>query len=170
MVSVRTAQIADLAPLCWLRYADQPTIHHDRIRATDNQTYSYLVAEQGKVLVGFGVLLLERPPQWSGSLHNFPIAVDLFVAEQHRSQGIGRTLLAYMERMAREREKSALYLTVEPVANPRALALYQRLGFQPLQHEPYHNVWRFTDSEGIEHSGEEWVIEMWKPLTTNSAK
>jgi GNAT superfamily N-acetyltransferase len=170
MVSVRTAHIADLAALCRLRYADQRAIHRDRIRATDNQTYSYLVVEQEDALVGFGVLLLGRPPQWTDPLNSFPIAVDLFVAEHHRSQGIGRTLLEYMESMAREHEKTALYLTVEPVANPRALALYQRLGFQPLQQEPYHNVWRFTDSEGIERIGEEWVIDMWKPLTTNSPK
>ena len=144
MVIIRTAQLADLAALCRLRYADQPAIHRDRIQATDHQTYDYLVAEQEHLLIGFGLLLLERPPEWSDSLSSFPIAVDLFVSEQHRSQGVGRTLLAYMESVARQHGKTALYLSVEPVANPRALALYEHLGFQPLQQEPYPNVWRFT--------------------------
>ncbi len=58
-----------------------------------------------------------------------------------------------------------LYLAVAPVDNPRAFALYQRLGYQPLQLEPYHMAWEFTDSAGLTHSGEEWVVDMVKPLS-----
>jgi len=165
MVIIRTAQIADLSALCRLRYAEQPAIHRDRIRATDNQTYFYLVAERECILIGFGLLLLERPPEWSDTLDSFPIVVDLFVSGQHRSQGVGRALLTHMECIVHQHGKTVLYLSVEPKTNPRALALYERLGFQPLQREPYQSAWRFTDSDGIEHVGEEWVIDMCKSLT-----
>jgi GNAT superfamily N-acetyltransferase len=71
------------------------------------------------------VLLRERPPQWSDPLDTFPITVDLFVAEAHRGQGIGSEILQH----------------VEPRSNPRALSLYQRLGFRPLQEEPFDRGW-----------------------------
>jgi hypothetical protein len=57
-----------------------------------------------------------------------------------------------------------VYLSVAPIANPRAYALYQRLGYQQLQAEPYRKIWEFTDSEGQMHRGEDWVVDMVKQL------
>jgi GNAT superfamily N-acetyltransferase len=148
-----------------IRYHDQPAIHRDRISASDQRTLQYFVAAIDQQLVGFGLLLLERPPQWSDPLDSFPILVDLFVAEAFRSRGVGRALLQHLEEVARQHSKPAVYLSVEPFANPRALQLYKRLGYTPLQEEPYHNAWQFTDSEGVTHTGEELVIDMRKVLT-----
>jgi GNAT superfamily N-acetyltransferase len=164
MLSVRNARETDLPLLARLHYAEQPAIHRDRLHASDGSTLCYLVAERNGALVGFGVLLLERPAVWTDANDHFPLAVDLFVAEAHRSQGVGRALLSQMERTARRHGKGALYLSVDPLGNPHALALYTRFGFRPLQQEPYHNTWRFLDSAGAEHVGEEWVIDMVKPL------
>jgi GNAT superfamily N-acetyltransferase len=166
MLTIRPAQLADLKALCHIRYAQQPAIHRDRINAANNTAYYYLVAERDSTIVGFGMLLVERPPGWNDPLNAFPIIVDLFVAEAYRGQGFGSALLAHIESTAYQHGKRAIYLNVEPHTNPRALALYQRLGFQPLQAEPYHHTWRFTDSQGVEHFGEEWVVDMCKPLGT----
>jgi GNAT superfamily N-acetyltransferase len=90
--------------------------------------------------------------------------IDLFVAEAYRSQGVGKLLVDHMETIARQHGKPAVYLSAEPAANPRALQLYLRLGYIPIQEQPYHNTWRFIDSDGLLHEGEEWVVDMRKQL------
>ena len=69
-----------------------------------------------------------------------------------------------IEHFAAAAGRERLHLSVEPARNPRAYALYQRLGYQPLQAEPYRHVWAFTDSAGQVHRGESWVVDMVKPL------
>lgn len=54
------------------------------------------------------------------------------VAERHRSRGIGSMLLAALYREAAERGYRAIRLDVVE-SNHRAIALYQRQGFQPLR-------------------------------------
>jgi GNAT superfamily N-acetyltransferase len=168
MITVREARADDLSALCQVRYRDKPLIHRDRIEASDGRTMQYYVVELAHEIVGFGLLLLERPPTWSDPLESFPILVDLFVAEHVRGQGAGSALVRHMEEAARLHGKPAVYLGVEPDANPRAMQLYLRLGYLPLQAQPYHNTWRFTDSEGVLHEGEEWTIDMWKPLEAST--
>lgn len=53
---------------------------------------------------------------------------DLAVADGHDGQGIGRALLAYAERWAREHRCKTLGLAVFP-GNERARALYEQAGF-----------------------------------------
>jgi GNAT superfamily N-acetyltransferase len=165
MLHIRQAHIDDLPALAAVRYHDHPAIHRDRIEGFDPHGQHYYVAELDQEIIGFGVLLLEEPPGWADPLNTFPILVDLFIAEAHRGQGVGRALIEHMEEVARQHGKTAVYLGVEPHANPRALQLYMRLDYIALQEEPYHNTWRFTDSAGLEHIGEEWVIDMRKELT-----
>ncbi|KAB8141292.1 GNAT family N-acetyltransferase [Chloroflexia bacterium SDU3-3] len=161
---IRPALLPDLAALCRVRYAEMPGIHADRILASDGVASAYLVAARGQDIVGFGVLQIERPERWDDPHGQFPMVIDLFVDAAQRGQGYGRALLGAMEQLAAACGKAALHLSVEPLENPRALALYRRLGYAPLQDAPYHSQWRFTDSQGVEHSGAEWVIDMRKPL------
>jgi hypothetical protein len=74
-----------------------------------------------------------------------------------------------IERFAAAAGARQLYLSVEPVYNPRAYALYQRLGYQQLQVEPYQQLWAFTDSAGMVHCGEDWVVDMVKELPRTRA-
>ncbi|MGO3886851.1 MAG: GNAT family N-acetyltransferase [Mycetocola sp.] len=55
----------------------------------------------------------------------------LCVSAEARGRGIGQSLLAAAERTARQHNKRSVRLTVID-ANPRAAALYQRLGFRPI--------------------------------------
>ncbi|MGI8913900.1 MAG: GNAT family N-acetyltransferase, partial [Chloroflexota bacterium] len=57
-----------------------------------------------------------------------------------------------------------VYLRVDPVGNPRAAALYGRLGYRPLQAAPYRQAWGFVDSGGTAHRGEDWAVDMVKRL------
>ena len=91
--------------------------------------------------------------------------IDLFTAEPYRGQGIGIALIHTMEQIVRQHGGTELYLSVEPMTNRQAAALYTRLGYQQLQTEPYWSTWQFTDSEEVHHAGEEWIIDMVKVLT-----
>lgn len=66
---------------------------------------------------------------------------NLGVAQDLRSRGIGAALLAFGEDYARQRGKSVYALDVAD-SNPRAEALYRRLGFQlsGTQHSPSPGV------------------------------
>jgi hypothetical protein len=50
------------------------------------------------------------------------------------------------------------------VSQAGVYALYQRLGYQQLQTKPYLMRWAFTDSAGIVHWAEDWVVDMVKEL------
>lgn len=53
---------------------------------------------------------------------------DLMVAEAYRSQGIGRAIIQYLIHAIRETGVKVIEIGVA-ASNPRALALYQNLGF-----------------------------------------
>jgi GNAT superfamily N-acetyltransferase len=90
--------------------------------------------------------------------------LDLQVAEAHRGRGIGTAMIGQMETLAADQGCDRLWLSVDPMGNARAHALYARLGYRALQAEPYNDRWRFVDSEGRVHEGEEWLVDMFKAL------
>jgi predicted N-acetyltransferase YhbS len=90
--------------------------------------------------------------------------VDLFVRPDHRNGGAGSFLIHWMEDTVRARGATLLHMGVDPLENPRAHQLYLRLGYTPLQTEPYRSHWKFTDSDGNVHEGHEWNIDMVKDL------
>ena len=53
---------------------------------------------------------------------------DLAVANHHDGEGVGRALLAYAERWAREHKYRHLQLAVFP-GNERARTIYEKAGF-----------------------------------------
>jgi GNAT superfamily N-acetyltransferase len=107
-----------------------------------------------------------RPACWSDAndTQHLPQMVDLRVSELQRGQGFGSAFVRAIEREAAKAGYKQLYIAVEPANNPRAHALYQRLGYQQLQPKPYLKAWEFTDSGGSRHHGEHWVVNMVKPL------
>ncbi len=90
--------------------------------------------------------------------------MDLYIEPSSRGQGYGSLFLHAIERLAAEAGCHELYLEVDPVDNPRAHILYLRQGYHPIQAEPYFSHWEFVDSEGQQHQGDEWTLDMVKPL------
>lgn len=80
----------------------------------DGQTAGYLVLTVGYSLEFHG---------------RYGLLDELFVEEAFRGQGIGARALAFAEHVSRLRGLQALRLEVGR-ANPRAVALYQRSGFE----------------------------------------
>lgn len=161
---VYQATEADLPALTALK-APLP-LHQDRLRDAEAGRLLYLLVAQAGRAVGFGMLIFERPPNWSDAkdTSRLPDIIDLFVSAACRSQGAGSYLITSMEDAARSRGYPKIYLGVDPVDNPRAHQLYLRLGYMPLQTEPYRLAWKFTDSGGIIHEGIDWRIDLVKDL------
>ncbi|CAL9600431.1 GNAT family N-acetyltransferase [Streptomyces albus] len=78
-----------------------------------------------------------------------------------RSQGIGTALIREAERLAAQRECRAIGLGVEK-NNPRAHALYQRLGYRPSL--PYLDCWSYEDGAGVAHRVADACVFMVKRL------
>jgi ribosomal protein S18 acetylase RimI-like enzyme len=160
-VTVRDAAEADLDGLQAL--SGTRVMHADRIRESRLGWMQYLVAEVRGRVAGFGLLMYSVPPDWDRPEH-VPVVVNLHVRADCRSRGIGSAILREMEARSRRRNFAAIYLRVEPENNPRAFALYKRLGFEPLQDKPFLDPYRFVDSDGTVHQGVEWNVEMVKWL------
>ena len=163
---VRDAEPADVAALTAIKGAGSEAIHQDRLRDAQAGGLRYLVLVADDELLAFACLVYRRPASWSdaGDTRHLPQLVDVQVAAARRGQGYGTALLQAIEQLVAAAGGRLLYLSVEPEANPRALALYRRLGYQPLQAEPYRTEWSFVDSAGVAHGGEEWIVDMVKHL------
>jgi GNAT superfamily N-acetyltransferase len=145
---VREASEADLPALAELK---SPTaLHRDRLRDADGDRLLYMVVEDSGTVVGFGLLVFERPPTWpdANDKSHLPAMVDLFVSPSYRSRGAGSFLINSMEQTVCARSGTHLHLGVDPVDNPRAHRLHVRLGYTLLQTQPYKSHWKFTDSAG----------------------
>lgn len=162
---IRPATTADLDALICLKPA--PTIHQDRLRDAEQAGFEYLVLERKGCVIGFVCLVFIRPRYWSdgASADYLPTAIDFLVEPAMRSQGYGSYFLRAVEARAAASGAAYFYLWVDPVENPRADALYRRLGYRPIQDEPYWYHWEFVDSAGELHSGDSWRLDLVKALS-----
>ena len=134
---------AEAAARLWMQSAEEHTAH-DRIYATApgaeqvmrrflsdlaSSGHSFLfMAESGGRVVGFisGELregsLTFRQKTWAS-------VDDVFVEQDHRNLGIGRTLLEGVEAWAKERRADGISLQVA-AANERGRKFYEELGFR----------------------------------------
>lgn len=141
-------------------------VHRDRIRDARQPGFRYLVLELDQRMIGMVCLVFVRPSYWSDgdSSEYLPTVIDFQIDPSLRGRGYGSFLLREVERLAAELGAKNLYIWVDPVDNPRAYALYLRLGYQPLQEQPYLFHWEFVDSAGDGHSGDSWRVDMVKSL------
>lgn len=165
-IIVRNAEEADIPALMQVKGVGEEALHRDRLRDAREGCLRYLVLLDGQAVIGFVLLVFRRPQSWSdsGDTRRLPQIVDLRVLKARRGQGFGSAFLREIERIAAEAGFGQVYLAVEPLANPRAYALYLRLGYQPEQPEPYLSRWQFTDSGGRVHQGENWVMDLVKNI------
>ena len=141
-------------------------MHRDRLECAGRSDFHYLVVEMDRRVVGFGILALRAPESWPTAEQgkSYPQAIDLYMSPEARGHGGGTALLTRMEEIARDSGADRLFLTVDPVANAPALRLYERLGYEAVTAEPYRDHWIFRTSDGKTHEGEEWAIDLAKPL------
>ncbi|MFF5480740.1 GNAT family N-acetyltransferase [Streptomyces sp. NPDC012935] len=78
-----------------------------------------------------------------------------------RSQGVGTALVNHAERLARERGVVVMGLGVGD-DNPRAAALYERLGYLPTV--AYVDRWAYLDADGVRHEQADPCVFLVKAL------
>jgi GNAT superfamily N-acetyltransferase len=161
---IRDAVEADLPALLAMRNAEaQFRLYLER---ADGRDVRFLVCERGAQVVAFATLLLGQTTLAVKRL--VPSFSDLHVAAAHRSQGIGSRFIARMEDLAREWGHARMYVGVDAVENVRALALYRRLGYVPMQSEPYRRVAAiWYDEEGQRIPKVYWRLDLVKELNPN---
>jgi GNAT superfamily N-acetyltransferase len=96
--------------------------------------------------------------QWNGkpTAPSYPDLFDLYVHCGWRNQGIGTAILSACEQKVRDVGYTRLGLAVNPDRNPRAYALYRRLGYRTVSFNKY--------LDGIYDGVEDWVIDLEKVL------
>ena len=159
---IREAQARDIPALERVK-ALGGAAHADRVTQAHDTPMRVLVAEEQGEVVGYAFILVAAPPFWTPRF--VPQLVDLQVREDWRSHGVGSMLVRAAEALVRAHGDAALYLAVDPDDNPRALALYRRLGYVAVDEHPVDEPWEFADSSGVVHSGLDHVIYMRKNVT-----
>ena len=104
--------------------------HHERFAQQRDGRLTYLIAWQGGIPIGHTMV------RWEGTtdahvadrISACAHVEDLFVMPDLRSRGIGTRILAHGECLAVERGFTQIGLAVG-IDNPRARALYERLGY-----------------------------------------
>ena len=84
--------------------------------------YTSLVLEHSGKVIGYGIMSVA-----AGEAH----LLNLALSESARRMGNARRLLEHLMELARLAGADGMYLEVRP-SNSRALALYERAGFEPL--------------------------------------
>jgi N-acetylglutamate synthase-like GNAT family acetyltransferase len=132
--SIRLANEKDIDGLCKIRN------NRDLFTGYLQQQEVYLViAEQDNIILGFGVLKLK------GSL--IPKLSDLYVKENYRGSGVGSNLIKYREQIARDLGYSEIFVSVDPIENPKMIKLITKHGFYTIS-EMYLKSAIFYNSGG----------------------
>jgi len=162
--SMHDATEADLAQLTSIRQSE--ALHRGRLRDAKSPDFRYFVMLDGEEAVGFVSLVFSRPQSWinKDDTEHLPEVNDLYIAEDRRGQGYGTQAIQFLESVTAKAGYPQLYISVESRDNPRAYALYQRLGYQQLQDEPYFHRWGSIDGDGQLQQGELWLVDMVKRL------
>ena len=158
---VRDATYLDLPGLEKVR--DSRVQFVDYLERADGDAMRFLVYERERTILAFAVLYLRQPPSGRLAAH-LPRISDLYVAEGVRSTGVGSAFIARMERIAATHGFPVMHLSVDPVGNPRAAALYERLGYVAADEGPYRKVAYWEDDEGRVTEIEYWRMDLVKKL------
>jgi GNAT superfamily N-acetyltransferase len=161
VVVVRDATYLDLSALEKVR--DSRIQFIDYLERADGDAMRFLVYVRERVLLAFAVLYLRQPPSGRLAAH-LPRISDLYVADEARSAGVGTASIARMEKIAAAHGFSVMHMSVDPVGNPRAAALYERLGYVPAGEGPYRKVAYWEDDEGRVTEIVYWRTDLVKQL------
>ncbi len=167
LINLRDATEADLPALISIR--SDEAHHRGRLRDAGSQGFRYFLLSSGQDAIGFVCLVFRRPASWlnANDTRHLPEINDLYLAEAWRGRGYGSAAVGVIEKITLEAGHEHLYISVEPVDNTRAYALYQRLGFKQIQPEPYVHIWGSLDIEGKLNTGELLLVDMVKPLNSS---
>ena len=134
---IRLANDADLHALCTIRN-NEPLFTSYLQLQQDEQAY-LTVAQVEHELVGFAVLKL------NGSF--IPKLSDLYVKPAFRHHGIGDALIAFREQLATKLGFQEIYVSVDPMENPKMVQLVTALDYKAIN-GPYQKSAIYYNEDG----------------------
>jgi N-acetylglutamate synthase-like GNAT family acetyltransferase len=135
--SIRVAKEEDIKDL--LRVRNNKDLFIKYFNQQEHKEVYLVVAEGDKTILGFGLLKL------NGSL--LPKLSDLYVKEGCRGNGVGTDLIRYRENIARKLGYSEIFVSVDPIENPKMIKLISMLGYEKIS-EPYSRTALFYNEDG----------------------
>ena len=156
-LSIRDATVVDVPALCVIRAARAQ--HEAKLGEAVAGTARFLVALSGGDIVAFASVFLRAPVTGPPKSHT-PKLSDCFVAPGHRSLGIGRALVSAREQIARDAGCEHLYVSIDPVENPRWLNFFHPRGYQPLEPEPYRKREPRHSEDGSREEVLAWRLDL----------
>ena len=116
----RLANEKDLDGLCSIRNNKDLFISY--LHQYKRKEVYLVIAEQNKIIIGFGVLKLK------GNL--VPKLSDLHVIESYRGNGVASDLIKFREKVAKDLGYSSIFVSVDPIENPKMIKLYNETWIQ----------------------------------------
>jgi ribosomal protein S18 acetylase RimI-like enzyme len=158
-VRIRSVCESDLPALEWDgEYTHYREVYRHNFEEARRGQRILLVAQFAEALVGQVFVQLHSSEALFADGLNRAYLYALRVRAPWQGQGIGTQLIAMAEAELRQRQfRTAVIAAARD--NPRALNLYQRLGFRVVGEDP--GRWDFVDHLGQERSVQEpcWVLE-----------
>lgn len=141
------------------------SFHAQRLARQAAGTSTYLIAWLDDRPVGVGEIRWDgcASPKVRAALPDCPEINGLHVVDSLQSRGIGTALIRTAEQLATDRAVRMIGLGVDEHDNPRAAALYERLGFKPVI--GYLDCWSYVDEAGVDHVFEDPCIFLAKSLS-----
>ena len=149
----RLANEQDLDGLCIIRNNKDLFISY--LHQHQRKEVYLVIAEQNKIIIGFGVLKLK------GNL--VPKLSDLYVNENYRGNGVGSDLINYREMVAKDLGYSHIFVSVDPIENPKMIKLITKHGYEAIA-EPYVKSAIFYDEDGTTYDKTYTRIDLKKLL------
>jgi ribosomal protein S18 acetylase RimI-like enzyme len=165
---IRFAHEIDLPGLEWDgQYAQYRRVFRHTFAETLSGKRIMLVADAGQLIVGQVFLQLSSADRQFADGVSRAYLYSLRVRPEWQGRGLGTRLIDAAEQELRARSFAVAVISAGK-DNPRALQLYQRLGYRIFAEDP--GVWYFVDVNGQPQSAEEpcWVLE--KSLNQQSAE
>ncbi|MCH7323367.1 GNAT family N-acetyltransferase [Solibacillus sp. MA9] len=150
---IRLANRDDINALCHIRNNEALFLNYLQLQL-DEQAY-LAVAQVEDVLVGFGLLKLNGPL--------IPKLSDLFVKPTFRHQGIGHALIKFREQLAYERCFDEIFVSVDPIENPRMVKLVTTLHYVAIC-EPYGKSAIYYNEDGATYEKTYMRVDFKKKL------
>jgi GNAT superfamily N-acetyltransferase len=151
--------------------SDRESLHARRYADQRRGRNMYLLAWLGDTLVGHLDLRWQAtaaPMVTHVYLTGYAELKAIVVVPEYRGQGIGRRLIATAEKIAAARGFRTVCIAVD-VENPRARALYERLGYVDWGHGVVEAAWTVTDGSGRETQHRGLDVYLVKELDTSDA-
>jgi ribosomal protein S18 acetylase RimI-like enzyme len=131
VVEIRKLSYGDLDPLTMIFGSEFNRTHQDDLIDQEQELISFYVAWLQNNPIGHGLVNWggARDPEIASAYPGCPEIYRLSVLQEFQSRGVGTRLLQACEQEAINRKLPLIGISVGH-NNPRALALYKRLGFR----------------------------------------